>query len=538
MRIPKIIHTVWAGGSRLLPANNILNLLHWQQLYPEFEIYLWIDKKTSSADLEKRYPAKFTEIASKHDIDVNLRLRILDIEENEVSDPFIRYEIDRLRPDYGASSDMIRYHALAKFGGIYADSDVGFTTRLPESYFTQDYPHHLIFVDPNAQGADEVGNDFFIATCDPKDHSSNPYFDFLIQLAHLHYTEHKDITIENPLFQAPLKSTYPSQFLPEKEVHEKNCFQIGEFRYASTPIRTGPGLVQKLVGALIGSYKIGDEPNTEAVRSLPKGYLEALREIGLQWTHPEIIRRFTTKEQAVEAIINTIQFEATRMKIFRLEDHIADLMASAHIDESEAVALLLPKIIEIISTLTQIEYAQFSFKSSDVFDFYCKYDLFKKTCAYPDPKMLGNLANNLLRTIDLSAVKIPATAMPLFANYLEKIIEIMKPYQSSTSFNSNQWKNLAAFTDYIKDYIPLFIETHDIKESMLSKFTEHIQSLTQFTDRFNQFSELTKFKIAQPTVSTKPQSYSFIRGLFSCCQRQREEPTAPNKTPSPTKKSD
>jgi Glycosyltransferase sugar-binding region containing DXD motif len=177
MKIPKIFHTIWAGGEKLFPISNIEVILEWMQNNPDMAIWLWVDQKTApeELDLKKYYEEKFKEILQESDkiiksdqnLQVNLKkLYIKDIAEEGMEDPYIRYEIDRLRPNYGASSDQLRYKIVYRFGGAYFDSDVGVgQTPLGQSgIFDADYRAPVLFVDFNCQDKGILGNDFFIAT--------------------------------------------------------------------------------------------------------------------------------------------------------------------------------------------------------------------------------------------------------------------------------------------------------------------------------------------------------------------------------------
>jgi mannosyltransferase OCH1-like enzyme len=76
----------------------------------------------------------------------------------------VRYEIDRLRPNYGASSDLLRYLILYSFGGAYFDSDVAPGTKRLETSesFLKDFDNPIIYINKNSQNTKEIGNDAFI----------------------------------------------------------------------------------------------------------------------------------------------------------------------------------------------------------------------------------------------------------------------------------------------------------------------------------------------------------------------------------------
>ncbi len=89
----------------------------WAAKHPGFEVCLWVDKEsTSPENLDKYY--------SEYGFDQDPKITLLDITEEGVVDEFSRYHIDKLYPNYGASSDILRYNILVKYGGAYFDSDI------------------------------------------------------------------------------------------------------------------------------------------------------------------------------------------------------------------------------------------------------------------------------------------------------------------------------------------------------------------------------------------------------------------------------
>lgn len=142
IELPKIIHFIWAGGKKTMPKESMKVVAEWAKQNPGFEIWLWVDAKTSGKKDENQNSA-LQQITAEYyqqfqSIDIKLQLGgnqsqgenysaniiVKDIEEEKVVAPAIRYEIDRARPNYGASSDMLRYRILNKFGGAYFDSDI------------------------------------------------------------------------------------------------------------------------------------------------------------------------------------------------------------------------------------------------------------------------------------------------------------------------------------------------------------------------------------------------------------------------------
>ncbi len=84
-KIPKIIHFVWLGGEKSPIAQKCIE--SWKKNCPDFQIVEWNEKN----------------------FDVN-------------SHPFVKEAVEKKK--WAFASDYIRLWALAKFGGIYLDTDV------------------------------------------------------------------------------------------------------------------------------------------------------------------------------------------------------------------------------------------------------------------------------------------------------------------------------------------------------------------------------------------------------------------------------
>lgn len=131
--VPLEIHFIWAGGDKPLPIENMETIALWAIKNCEFKISLWVDEKTSSAKFDQfniqyqeSFKAAYLKVCGNKDAVVPNVLKVRDIRqegicrEGDIAD----YELTRLLPNFGASSDILRYRILVKFGGVYADSDV------------------------------------------------------------------------------------------------------------------------------------------------------------------------------------------------------------------------------------------------------------------------------------------------------------------------------------------------------------------------------------------------------------------------------
>lgn len=145
-KIPKIIHFVWVGTYKL-PQKNMKRIMDWQAANPDFEVYLWTDKKSTPERIWGEYGSQFQALKVE-ELPKNLSIPIVKcIEEEKISNPIIRHEIDQLLPNYGAASDLLRYRLLYKYGGAYFDSDVlnGKDSLQKSGLFDKEYPSDIIY---------------------------------------------------------------------------------------------------------------------------------------------------------------------------------------------------------------------------------------------------------------------------------------------------------------------------------------------------------------------------------------------------------
>lgn len=170
MPIPKVIHFIWAGGSFKMPQGNIETMAKWASRHLDFKLNLWVDEKTTLDSLQTLtdvYREEFRKAyqSLKHEGEVKETavpdvLIVRDIRKEGIcadKDPIIDYEIDRLDPNYGASSDVLRYRILAEEGGVYVDSDVepGQDSLISVAEFGKG-DSHVIYVDHLSQREEDT----------------------------------------------------------------------------------------------------------------------------------------------------------------------------------------------------------------------------------------------------------------------------------------------------------------------------------------------------------------------------------------------
>lgn len=162
MPIPKIIHFIWAGGEKLLPEENAKRIKAWAAKNSDFETYLWIDKMTTPKE-------KLEEYYWRYCFNETPKIILKDISEEAISDEYSRYHIDKLEPNYGASSDLLRYNILKKYGGAYFDSEVIVTEESKSLNHTGLFDldeKEVLRINYFSQNRQAIGNDAFICTPD------------------------------------------------------------------------------------------------------------------------------------------------------------------------------------------------------------------------------------------------------------------------------------------------------------------------------------------------------------------------------------
>jgi mannosyltransferase OCH1-like enzyme len=305
-RTPKVIHFIWAGGDKPFPNHDVIE--RWQQANPDFQIILWVDKESTPNVVFDEYERQHHyQFADKDSVDAIMKRQkretdntpkpivYADISENELVLPHVRYEIDRFVPNYGCSSDLLRYIILEKYGGAYFDSDVepGKRRLVDAQYYDFSHGDDQINLIDNTQGLkDEIGNDVIVCS------AAHPFMRALIF----------GIVNENYKVNA---DTYDSPSL------------ISEFgRKRSTIIRTGPTAIIAILRQLSAG-----QLTIEKERLLDKKTYQAHDGNDLNWMHA----RRTACQNADEALTvarNSMDFEHDVMHMVRYRAHLRDIKLS------------------------------------------------------------------------------------------------------------------------------------------------------------------------------------------------------------------
>lgn len=319
-QVAKLIHFVWAGGKKLMPPANIAAVKSWAAAHaPEgFEIWIWIDETFSPGTL-----AQYGAFGLPSDVP---RIRLQDITALGVSSPHVRYEIDRLRSNYGASSDMLRYNILHRFGGAYFDSDVhpGERTLNHDGLFDDLHPD-LFLLDNNSQGKGLIGNDAFICGAG------------------------------NPLMRAVATAAEENYRKPYREFGNRVYgYDAPSYMQNSTILKTGPmavsvalhgqdrlRLVARTTDAAgkriqVSFKEINGTPTLNQVQDalwMDNRYVSPEEQNQGNWMKVPI-KKTEALGAVVEIVVQTIRFEAEYMLFLRLDSHIKDMAESLGLEFS------------------------------------------------------------------------------------------------------------------------------------------------------------------------------------------------------------
>lgn len=236
------------------------------------------------------------------------------------------YEIDKLEPGYGASSDLLRYAILEiKGGGIYIDcTDVHPNFPLAKANVFNSHASHVLYVDDLAQNAtpnadqlaslnlSTIGNDTFIVTKD------NPLMKAIRVAAENNYTIAPDKIAD------VIKYAHAS--------HHPKIITIS---------RTGPGLVRAvIVNSNLGILSVTDPITLLKACTDGNVLIKKARAQEMQLTQPskENTRLWLKAiespppplllEEAKRKALKAIDFEVEHFHYLRIEYHAETLARS------------------------------------------------------------------------------------------------------------------------------------------------------------------------------------------------------------------
>ena len=300
MPLPKIIHFIWAGGEKLLPEINIERIKAWAVKNPDFEVWLWIDNKTTSKEKLNVYYSqyKFSEYP---------KIILKDITQEEVVDEYSRYHIDKLVPNYGASGDLLRYSILFKIGGAYFDSDICVTDDTkPLNYnglFDSD-EKEILRISTFTQNNNAIGNDAFICT------PNHPFMKEVYETAKLNHQ--KEI----------------------KAVSSPYHFDQKQSFFNWTIESTGPGIIvdvckknNMLATKCENSRVIYLQRMSDSSLKLDQSCYQPAERNEINWLL-SLTRKCNTIDEAIRITLDSIYFEVKHFGILRIDDHIKNIVTA------------------------------------------------------------------------------------------------------------------------------------------------------------------------------------------------------------------
>lgn len=349
--IPQHIHFIWAGGTKIMSEGALKNILKWKQQNPRYAIYLWVDH-TSHPELETEYQDQFAQLPQTElltssfifrDI-AELRARIAQLpmeDATTLSQVFeiSRYEMTKSYPNYGKSSDLLRYLILYLEGGIYLDSDV-----LPDQGdFSQclapQLGPHILWVDTNSQGQGAVGNDAFAVTL------RHPFFLTVLQSVLLNY-----ITPFDESLAVNGETTFLREWLMPTTLY---FLEDEHYRELSTIMQTGPRLIRDVLDQYRARVD-GEFVPTEGFACFPFTFKQVTSENTRSWLQPQ---RPNDKpyETCLMQAANAIQFEVNTLRWLRMVDHVQYILKHTLQAELRPTVMIVQDLIERL-TIRDLQY--------------------------------------------------------------------------------------------------------------------------------------------------------------------------------------
>ncbi len=332
MPIPKIISFIWVGRSKALPEESHKNIEKWREENKDFQAILWVSRPLLE-EFRKIYESRGYQFAfsdpednkdnknNKNPIDIEKLIAstvrddaetgptvVADIEIlfKKALDHLSKDEVDKLRdiiyyqmnnftPNYGTSSDLLRYLVLLVYGGAYFDSDVPCLGKLSDEPPYKDKDNDVkskYFTLPEySQGTLGIGNDAFV--CSPG---------------------HE---VTKNIIQSALKNFSPNNFFAD---------QFETFmHHMSTVSNTGPHLINRVLREypeLAKESGMFEAIPKENAQLFPKDWNHIPKApAGKSWVDPPPTQ-CKGVEESIQAATSSMAVEARYLKVGRFSDHI------------------------------------------------------------------------------------------------------------------------------------------------------------------------------------------------------------------------
>lgn len=359
-----IIHFIWAGGVKPMPEESLARVKKWKLLNPEAEIWLWVD----SESLPKAVKDYYESIALPEGGALVLQdirnlvpminaYKVDGAEFNLVLKKVFTlavYEFKRLRINYGASSDLLRYLILFLCVGInktvwaaYFDHDVESGSKPIRSVFSES--KETLFFPSHSQTTNYSGNDAFICSA-----------------------------AYHPLLKGILEGVldnYAKKYLPEDirmevygsdmDDHDSEVFLTNKIKVKSTIRRSGPVAI---VRALFKLYQSGAlstwnddcfEPPTEECLGfippraslIPEAVCPGNSNVAFWGRFP--LQPMFSLERAIDEAVEAIRVEADIIGLIRLDDHVQDIVDTLNEGLKERERLRERPIAEIAAYVSE-----------------------------------------------------------------------------------------------------------------------------------------------------------------------------------------
>lgn len=465
MPISKKIHFIWLG--QLLPNNRLEHIKNWSNLNEEFQINLWLDE--IGAESNSIFGTTYSTAVEKTKALINQHqiknIEIKDIQEFNTTEEenywqFIRYEIDKLRPNYGAASDLLRLIILEKHGGAYYDSDVN--------------PISLSNLEPwNTEGLrlymyQKNCNDIIICP------SEEPTLVEWRKKVSLNQT-----IFDGKSFVQSMNDTYLSD----------NPFYI----VSNTLRKTGPNTIILLANNQ--QEKIFELTNLRKTTHI---------ESEQSWCN----RRIKTlgDDNLIESLYNhllkIISFEIQFLGILRLEDHVNSLLKSIQCDQKSNIIVEFMEKIGHVS-MENVQYVQLTFEHEEVFNFYRQHNFLNKTCLLPwdlrvvegpepQPRKMLNVLSNLTNIVThspsnihqfvLSLKRCFEDAETLRGKQYEKLERLKNPLQQGMINNCCCGEDLY-YMKFAAEYIKQIGNNYNI-QNMLTHLRKVVEARLNFLENY------------------------------------------------------
>lgn len=365
--LPALIHVIWAGGVREVPNEGMVNLARWAYSNPNFKIVLWVDDKVVTQDthlvnLQELYTERFAEeylkLAEGEESiqEINSRIEVRSIREHGIcnkENDVVDYAIDRLEPNYGLSSDILRYRILYQYGGVYVDiTDVtpgdqeklNFLNSIPYAKFLIVNEEHKLYINhlSQTQNPSELElTSFNLSTHDFSSHQEEENEKFLAssKIGNDSFI----CTKGNPLMLLMVQET--ERRLQCKTFNERVMMAYGGFNIKDITLDlSGPNMVKTVIynsqtGRLlqnkklttVGYYKKMSDNSGSYIFSLQSNQYQAVKPPDnvrntRYWNDvPLDLIRIKTVEDVISQIVKLATYEITKMGVLRLDDHISIL---------------------------------------------------------------------------------------------------------------------------------------------------------------------------------------------------------------------